>query len=118
MSKIPAIVLAIQFVCRLHDQTVLEALASTFFLALFVWVAVRFGGWSSYKEAWSWLRGHPRSMFLIFAGTASAPVMMLHSGLFSVPAMIAETLGAYFVFHAVLSLGTLAFEKAFRISMK
>ena len=57
-------------------------------------------------------------MFLIFAGTASAPVMMLHSGLFSVPAMIAETLGAYFVFHAVLSLGTLAFEKAFRISMK
>ena len=95
------VLLLVQFALRLHGQSIAAAIGSTIFVGGFMLLARKFGAWSSPTGAWNWLRSHRRVLLLIAAGTTDVVVVMLYAGHYSFYEIVVETLGGYFVFHAV-----------------
>ena len=110
------LLLLAQFALRLHGQSVVEALASTALVGAFMFLARRYGGWSSPGSAWAWLRAHPKSYFLVATGTANIVAVMLYFGQLAAYAFVADVVGGYFFFHSVLAVGVAAYEKVFRVA--
>jgi len=104
MKALVALML-LQFGCRLVDQTVGGAFASTVFSLLFVFACYRWGGWTSTASAWAWLRTRPLIAWLVGSGVIGTVGLMIYNGSFGVPAMVGETIGAYFFFHAFCAVG-------------
>ena len=104
--KALTLLVALQFACRLlGGQPFLEAAASTAFLLLFVAICHRWGGWTSAATAWTWLKARPLSAWLVGTGTAGVVGLTIHNGGFSPTSITAETIGAYFFFHAFCAVG-------------
>lgn len=103
--KALAAIVAVQFALRLSFQAPFEALASTAFLLVFVTVCYHLGGWRSLSSAKQWLAARPFCAWLIATGVVGVVALALFSSHFSAISVMAEAIGAYFVFHAFCALG-------------
>ncbi|MBL8343349.1 MAG: hypothetical protein JNL30_17915 [Rubrivivax sp.] len=98
-------ILVAQYVLRLFFQDPLSAAASTAFLAVFMAICYRWGGWTSAPSAKRWLLARPFVAPVVTAGVAGVFGLPLFNSPTNIALVVAESVGSYFVFHAFCSVG-------------
>lgn len=105
------LLVSIQFLCRLSFQTIPDAVVSTLFLLLFIAICYRWGGWTSARSGIQWLDARWFAILLITSGVAGVVGTALYDGRFRPMAIIAEAIGAFFVFYASCAIGDLLIRR-------
>jgi len=109
--KVLALLVFVQLLLRLSNQSPPDAFASTAFLMVFVVICYYWGGWASLQGAAKWFAQRPLSAWLVGSGVAGVIGLAVYNGGFTAASVALEAIGAYFIFHAFCAVGDRFFAR-------